>query len=223
MVSTRRINFSSKAIKKIFFKNFTIYNFGLLSLDDSTVISDALRDFDSQGLKGFYVFGDKLPGERLNPNFEFASVKADADIVSAIDGEVVFIKTQDDGKDNEVFLQTSVDSEWITGYDHIVDVKVKQGDKVKVGDVIGKPAVQGNGLYRFEFQVNKKVGKNEDIHYCPTLLLHESVIDSTISDLKAHISSWEELDNRVLYSDFSENNKTGCYFDTLTPEQTNGQ
>lgn len=204
-------------------EKFTIYNFGLLSLEDNTVTGDALRDFESQGLKGFYVFGDKLPGNRLNPNFEFASVKADTDIVSAIDGEVVFIKTQEDGKDSEIFLQTSADSEWIIGYDHIVDVTVKQGDNVKVGDALGKPAIQGNGLYRFEFQVNKKLSKNEDVHYCPTALLDESVKSAALSELQSYILSWEDLDDNQLYDDFTDSGKTGCYFEMLTPEQASGQ
>ena len=69
-----------------------LQNLGLASLDSVLVSQDALREYDSSGLKGFYVFGDKLSGGRINPNFEFASLKEDTEIISAIDGVVTFIR-----------------------------------------------------------------------------------------------------------------------------------
>ena len=55
-----------------------LQNLGIVSMDSVLVTNDVLREYDSMGLKGFYPFGDKLGGKtdsRLNPNFEFSSLK----------------------------------------------------------------------------------------------------------------------------------------------------
>lgn len=200
-----------------------LQNLGLKSLSDNEVTQDALRDYETNGLKGFYIFGDALSGGRLNPNLEFASVKADTDVVAAIDGEIVFVREQADSGDFEVFLQTSQSSAWMIGYDHLVDVKVKQGDKVTAGTPLGKAAVQGNGLRRFEFQVNKKVSANEDIHYCPVALLASSVKQSVVAELSQMMSEWETIGGGALYDESKNFEVPGCYNDTLTPAQAEGR
>jgi len=130
-------------------------NFGLKSLDSVSVTNDALREYSSKGLKGFYPFGDKLDQTRINPNFEFASLKEDTQVIAAIDGVVGFIKEQTDTNDFEVFLQPKDKSMWTVGYDHLKDLKVTKGQQVSAGDILGVPARQNNGQLRFEIQVNK--------------------------------------------------------------------
>lgn len=200
-----------------------LQNLGLKNLSDIEVTQAALREYETNGLKGFYVFGDALSGGRLNPNLEFASVKADADVVAAIDGEIVFVREQADSGDYEVFLQTSQTSAWIIGYDHLAEVKVKQGDKVSAGTALGKASVQGNGLHRFEFQVNKKVSANEDIHYCPVSLLASSVKQTVTTQLKQMMADWETLGGGTLYDESKNAETPGCYVDTLTPAQAEGR
>jgi preprotein translocase subunit SecF len=136
-----------------------LQNIGLQSIEDVEVTTQAVREYRSNGLKGFYVFGDKLSGNRLNPNFEYASLRSGAKAVSAIDGVVAFIKEQASNKDSEVFIQPKEGSKWTVGYDHLINVTVKKGDVIKAGDVIGEPAPQNNGLLRFEIQINNKYAK----------------------------------------------------------------
>ncbi len=200
-----------------------LQNLGLESLEDNVVTQDALREYATNGLKGFYVFGDMLSGGRLNPNLEFASVRPDTDIVAAVDGEIVFVRSQGDSDDYEVFLQTSQSSAWMIGYDHLTEVTVKQGDKVRAGDALGKAAVQGNGLHRFEFQVNKKVSASEDIHYCPVSLLAGSVKQAVTDQLKQLMAEWEALGGNALYDELKNTETPGCYVDTLTPAQAEGR
>ena len=206
-------------------EQLNLKNLGIETFDDMIVSTDALREYDTMGLKGLYVFGDALSGNRLNPNIEYASMKKDAKIIAAVDGEIVFIREQEDSGDSEVFLQTSEDSVWMIGYDHLVGVQVKKGDKVKAGDWLGSPAVQGNGLYRFEFQVNKRDSSGgEDTHYCPFQLLDETESASIKQSFRQLLSNWESTTGKNdLYDEDALGDRVGCYQETLTLAQAEGR
>lgn len=200
-----------------------LMNLGIKSLDSIDVSMNSLRDFNNSGHKGLYIFGDKLPGTpvRLNPNFEFASLKEDTEIVSAIDGEVVFIQEQKDSKDYEVFISTNSNSQWVIGYDHVINLKVNKGDTVKTSQLIGNPARQNNGLLRFEIQINKGKNDSDTKHICPITLLDSSVKDSITAKLSSIQTSWEQLSGYELY-DTSSQNPIGCLYKELTPAQAQG-
>lgn len=200
-----------------------LQNIGLATFDDIDYDPYAVRDFDSQGMKGFYVFGDPLPGGRTNPNFEFSSVKKDAKIVAAIDGVIVHIEEQNENNttDYEVFLQTSENSIWMIGYDHLINVAVKKGDQVKAGDFLGNPNVQGNGLARFEIQVNKETNSTE--HICPATLLADSVKTDILNNLKTSMNTWETTTGKELYNP-DQQSPVGCKGKTvLTPAEAEGR
>lgn len=198
-----------------------IQNLGVKNIQEATNFTkQATQDYAQSGMKGLYVFGDKLPGDRLNPNFEFSSINADVKVISAIDGVVGFIKQQSDSKDYEVFLQPQENSIWQVGYDHVTNLKVTKGQTVKVGDTIGYAAVQNNGLHRFEFQVNKQSG-SDGIHICPTTLLSSSAKSTVLADLQSTQEKWESFSGLELY-DISKQSSVGCLQKTLTPEQAQG-
>lgn len=196
-------------------------NIGVTSVNASTVYSRfAVQDYAKNSMKGLYVFGDMLPGNRINPNFEFSSVKADTKVIAAMDGTITFIKDQPESKDSEVFLQTNENSIWIIGYDHLVDLKVKRGDTVKAGDVLGTPAVQNNGLYRFEFQINKEVN-GVTTYQCPVSLLDPAVKASVEADLTTTLNAWEAVLKQDLYNQ-SSLSPMGCTKPVLTSSEVDG-
>ena len=156
---------------------------------------DTSRNFT---FKGFYSFGEPLDEKRHNPNFEFAAVGKDTPIISAIDGVVVHIEEQAESKDYEVFLQTVENSEWMIGYDHITNLKVSQGQTIKVGDVIGTAAQQNNGFYRYEIQINREANGETTFH-CPTNLLDDSVAASIKKDITDLMTNWESVAGLDLY------------------------
>lgn len=202
--------------------NLELKNLGLASMDSVLVAESALRDYESMGLRGFYLFGDKLGNDnaRKNPNFEFSSLKPGTEVIAAIDGVIVHVREQSDGDDSEVFLQTRDGSQWMIGYDHLINLKVKKGQQVKVGDVLGEPAPQGNGSLRFEFQVNKEAGSTE--HVCPSTLLAKDVAEKTLAELRAMMDLWNQIGRKTLYT-FSDQSPVGCLVKTLTPEQAQGK
>lgn len=201
----------------------SLQNLGLASFDSVDFTENAVREYSSMGLKGFYGFGEKLGGKtdtRLNPNFEYASLKKGSKVISAIDGVVAFINYQADSKDSEVFIQPIEGSVWTIGYDHISSVAVKKDAAIKAGDVIGEPAVQNNGLFRFELQINKDEN-NTTTHYCPSTLLAAGVADKWLGELKTMQNKWESTTGLELY-DLASQNPVGCTTKTLTPEQAEG-
>lgn len=201
--------------------DISLQNLGLASLDDVDITENAVREYADKGLKGFYVFADSLSGGRLNPNFEYASLKPGTEVVSAIDGVVGFIKEQPDSGDTEVFIQPREGSMWTIGYDHLTNVTVKKGQLVKAGDVLGQPAVQNNGLLRFEIQVNKDEN-GTTIHHCPSTLLSPTVQAKQLSDLEAMQNSWNAKTGLDLYNPAAQN-PIGCLRQTLTPQEAEGR
>lgn len=202
-------------------EDISLQNLGLASFDSIDITTNAVREYASNGLKGFYVFGDSLPGGRLNPNFEYASLKPGTKVISAIDGVVGFIKVQQDSGDSEVFIQPKEGSAWTIGYDHLTNVTVKQGQSVKAGEVLGEPAVQNNGLLRFEIQINKDQD-GATTHYCPSILLNSSVKENWLAQLSSMQDSWESVTGLELY-DTSAQNPIGCLKQTMTPQEAEGR
>lgn len=202
-------------------KDLELQNFGVATLNEVVITNDALREFKSQGLKGFYVFGDTLPGGRQNPNFEFASLKKTTEVIAAIDGVVVNINEQKEvGTDYEVFIQPKEGSMWTIGYDHLVNLSVKKGDIVKAGDLLGNPAPQNNGSYRFEIQVNKDT--DETTHVCPSTIIASSIKEKMLSELRVMLESWESQTGIELY-DIAMQNPVGCIKPALTPSEAEGR
>lgn len=160
-----------------------------------------------------FLFGQPLPKDvpMPNPNFEFAGLDKPITLISAIDGVVSFIQSQSDTNDNEVFLQTKENSVWVIGYDHVTDLQVTKGQTIKVGDVIGKAAVQNNGVYRYELQINKEVNGVTTYH-CPTDLLAADVKASTVSAMEQMITDWNTFMGQNVYGQYT----TSCTKPSMT-------
>jgi murein DD-endopeptidase MepM/ murein hydrolase activator NlpD len=91
---------------------------------------------------------------------------------------------------------------WVIGYDHVTDLQVAKGQKIKVGDVIGKAAVQNNGVYRYEIQINKEVN-GVTTYYCPTYLLAPDVQASTVTAMEQMITDWNTFMGQNVYGQYT--------------------
>lgn len=204
--------------------DLVLQNLGLKSLDSIAIDMYAAKDYKISGHKGFYIFGDPLPGEgnkRSNPNFEYASIKSGTEIIASIDGIVAFIKEQPDTKDYEVFLQPKENSAWVVGYDHLVNLNVKKGDPIKAGARLGEAAKQNNGLLRFEIQINKELN-GTTTHYCPTALLSKSASEKYTPELKDMMQKWETVTGIELY-DIDKQSPIGCTKTTMSLAEAEGR
>ena len=147
--------------------------------------------------------------------------RSGTEVISSIDGIVVNTREQNEGKtDYELFIQPKEGSVWTLAYDHLVNVKVKKGDSVKAGDLLGNPASQNNGSYRFELQVNKD--SDTTTHVCPSTLVASSVKEKLLGELKTMLQSWESQTGVELY-DVAAQNPVGCIKTTLSPAEAEGR
>jgi hypothetical protein len=199
---------SSKTEDTLELKNLGTDLFNLI------VDNNVLREYKTNGIKGFYTFGEKLPGKNiLNPNFEFASLRSSTKVISPIDGVIGFIRPQEDTKDYEVFIQTFEGSIWTISLDHLIKLEVKKGDKVSVGDIIGYPNTQGNGTYRFELQINKD-SNGKTTYFCPTFLLESNAKETLGSKITEMEKNWEKVSKLDLYS-VEKEKYPGCLFESF--------
>ncbi len=165
-----------------------------------------------------FLFGQPLPGRdhlQLNPNLEFGGLTSAINVVASIDGIVGFVREQTDSKDYEVFLQPKENSIWTIGYDHLTDVTVKQGDRVTVGQLLGKAARENNGMYRYELQINKDVGGVTTFH-CPTALLRADVQATQTAAIERFITDWNTFYGSAVYGTYT----SACAKPVLTLAET---
>ena len=143
-----------------------------------------------------YLFGQKMvhagQPDRINPNLDFRGIYTQIDILAAINGKVLFIKDQPGSNDHEIVIAGSDNSTWHIGYDHVVEPRVKRGDVVVAGQVIGKASPYKNGTYYYELQVNHKNSPLGDTleYACPTTLLDSSVKAAYVEGINLMVRDW---------------------------------
>jgi len=197
---------------------FGAYNASTKLAGDIRMDPEHYLDQDRGYVVPMYVFGQPLPGRstvQLNPNLEFGGLQKPITLVSAIDGVVGFVKKQTDSDDYEVFLQPKENSQWTIGYDHVTDVTVKQGDRVTVGQVLGKAAKENNGTYRYELQINRDVNGLTTFH-CPAALLDAANKVTYVSKIEQFITDWNSMTGKKSYGSYT----TSCTKDVLTLGET---
>lgn len=192
-----------------------------VDLEQMNYDQDAINQSNNGDMKAFSIFGDIIPknDNSQNPNFDFRSLKEGVKVISAIDGVVVSVMNQSDSGDSEVWVRPTKYSIWTISYDHLTNLQVKKGDKVKVGQVLGSPFNTGNGSAWFEFQVNKGFVFNTK-HICPTTLLGANK-DTITAQLTSTMNKWEQLTGKDLY-DEAKQNPIGCIKQTLSPADAEG-
>lgn len=203
-----------------------LYNLGGAQLPDDVEFNQYSLDVASGKTVAVFIFGQPLPahpGEpvRINPNIEFGGLKEPIELISAIDGVVGFIQEQPDSNDYEVFLMTQENSQWVIGYDHVTDLQVVQGQAVSVGDVLGKAALENNGYYRYELQINHEEGDDTTM-YCPTDLLDASVQTDIQASLDTFVGDWNESYRAVFGTDAYPTQTGGCIQPLVTNAESQG-
>jgi biotin carboxyl carrier protein len=151
----------------------------------------------------FFDYGFEVPANsagpaKKNPQPTFI-LPLGTKVHSLIDGEV-FDVPKLYSSDYSVMVKGE-GSELIFETEHVMNVKVKKGDKVKAGDVIAEvsnyDAKNYAGMGLVEIGVLK--GGNPPSHLCPFDYLDDSIRDSTLKKITALQKSWEEYrgDNSI--------------------------
>ena len=146
---------------------------------------------------------------RLNPQPTFIAPLG-TEVHALIDGEVVAIPQLYSG-DYSIHMQGK-GSDLIFETEHVINLKVQIGDKVKAGDVIAEvrdyDAINYHGLGLVEIGILK--GGNPPQHLCPFAYLDESIKDDTLSKITDLKKSWEEYRGDTTIYDESAEVIPGC-------------
>ena len=133
-------------------------------------------------------------------------------VMSLVDG-VVFNVPKLYSNDYSVQVYDGKDATWVYETEHVINVTVTKGDRVKAGQVIGEVSDYSahgyNGQGLFEIGVLK--GGQTPKHYCPFSYLDDSIKDATFKQLASLMKSWEEYrGDSSLYPDESAYPILGC-------------
>ncbi|MDO8618783.1 MAG: M23 family metallopeptidase [Candidatus Daviesbacteria bacterium] len=165
---------------------------------------------------GFFIPASSASADKKNPQPTFI-LPLGTKVRSLVDGIVVAIPTVWSG-DFSVMVGTGDDkSSWRYETEHVKNVLVKVGDKVKAGQVIAevsdfdKSVPEGYGVV----EIGILKGGNPPQHVCPFAYLDDSIKEETFKKMNAFFKSWEEyIEDQTLYE---ETTIPGCLTDIPIP------
>lgn len=157
----------------------------------------------------FMGFGFLIPAdissskkEKSNPQPTFI-VPLGTPVRSLVDGVVAAIPTLWSG---DYSVQVTTDGKmqkWVYEVEHLVNPKVKAGDKVTAGQIVGEVsnfnhgAPQGFGMV----EIGILEGGQQPQHVCPFAYLDDSIKEDTLKKIASLFKSWEEyVDDQTLYN-----------------------
>ena len=152
---------------------------------------------------GFVIPASSIGKEKSNPQPTYV-VPLGTSVRSIVDGVVAAIPTLWSG---DVSIQVTEDGEmqtWIYETEHLINPKVKVGDKVKAGQIIGEVSDFNHGAPdgygTVEIGILK--GGQTPQHVCPFAYLDDSIREETFAKMKNLFQTWEEyVGDQTLYDD----------------------
>lgn len=169
----------------------------------------------------FMNFGNIVPAssagpEKANPQPTFI-LPLGTKVHALADGEVFNVPKLYSG-DYSVIVKGE-DGKYLFETEHVINPKVKKGDKVRAGDVVAEVSdyetkgYAGFGL--FEIGVMPMQNDGEPHHVCPFLYLDESIKENTLKMITALEKSWEDYRGDSTIYNESIIKTPGC--ETLDP------
>ena len=168
---------------------------------------------------GFVIPADPSSGnkEKSNPQPTYI-VPLGTPARSLVDGIVAAIPTLWSKDYSVQVTEDGTLKKWVYETEHIINPKVKVGDKVVAGQIVGEVSDFNNGAPAGYGTVEMGIlkGGNPPQHVCPFLYLDDSIKKSTYEKMNSFFKSWEDyIGDQALYNDTSV---PGC----LTLDPING-
>ncbi len=158
---------------------------------------------------GFVVPANSVGPEKKNPQPTFI-LPLGTKVHALVDGEVADVPKLY-SNDYSVMVKGE-GSDFIFETEHVINVKVKKGDKVKAGDIIAEvsdyDAKNYAGMGLVEIGILK--GGNPPSHMCPFEYLDESIKADTFKKITALQKAWEEYIGDTSIYDESKAVVPGC-------------
>ncbi|UCG95653.1 MAG: M23 family metallopeptidase [archaeon] len=160
----------------------------------------------------FIEFGGDMGDGSLNVHPMFV-LPLGTEIHSVSNGTVYWIETLNEN-DYDICVNRYDGDPWCVSYEHVMNPRVKEGDRVKTGDVIGE-AGRINEFTEFgKFDLKIWKGGQTILNHCPYELLDESVKKEKQGDISRLIEDWEKYLGKNVYNE-GEWVSPGCALETL--------
>jgi biotin carboxyl carrier protein len=158
---------------------------------------------------GYEIAANSVGAAKKNPQPTFI-VPLGTKVMSLVDGEVIDVPKLY-SNDYSVHVQAP-GSDLVFETEHVINVQVKKGDKVKAGQVIAEvsdyDAKNYDGLGLYEIGILK--AGNPPSHVCPFDYLDDSIKDDMLKKITALQKSWEEYRGDSSIYDESKVVVPGC-------------
>lgn len=181
---------------------FYIYNLAI-TIAPYNAATGRAGDFHFLSKQGalFLEFGayvSSAPDAKPLPTFEYRLWK-NASVFAMAPGKVIRFVYQEQSKDYEILVRSTVDEDWAVGYDHLLSPRVKMGDVIAVGDTLGKAGTWNDNWSRTEIMINNDA---TGLSYCPfacftpdSVAVYEARLSRLMADWEAfckNYSVWDE-------------------------------
>lgn len=142
---------------------------------------------------GFFIPASSASPDKKNPQPTYI-LPLGTQVRSLVDGVVANMPTLWSG---DISIQVTTDGKlqrWVYEVEHVINPKVKVGDKVTAGQIVGevsnfdKGAPPGFGAV----EIGILKGGNPPQHVCPFAYLDPSIKEEMLAKIKAFYRSWEE-------------------------------
>lgn len=189
-----------------------------IDFDKDLVFTKEKLEFDSI----FFDYGFVIPAnnsatgrDKSNPQPTFI-VPLGTPARSLVDGIVVAMPILWSGDYSIHVTANGKMGRWIYETEHIINPKVKVGDKVTAGQTVGEVSNFNNsappGFGSVEIGILR--GGNPSNHVCPFLYLDSSIKEDVYAKLRAFYKAWNEYRGKIIYNE-SSYSVPGCL--TLSP------
>ncbi|HET7098989.1 MAG TPA: M23 family metallopeptidase [Patescibacteria group bacterium] len=157
--------------------------------------------------KPFMEYGFFIPGSdaehpaKNNPQPTFV-VPLGTPVRSLVDGVVANIATVWSGDYSVQFTADGKMQKWVYETEHIINPKVKVGDKVVAGQIIGEVSTFDKGVPAGYGTVEIGIlkGGNPPQHVCPFAYLDDSIKNEVFKKMGELFKSWQDyIGNQTLY------------------------
>jgi hypothetical protein len=190
--------------------NLSTYDATTNKAGDIVFTKDKLGEFD----RPFFDYGFSIPANsaapaRSNPQPTYI-VPLGTKVHAIVDG-IVIDTPKLYSNDYSIHIAKDTNSSTIYEMEHVINPIVKQGDRVKAGDVVAEVSdydtknMPGYGLV----EIGILKGGTPPKHICPFQYLDASIKDTVFADLTALYKGWNDYRGKAVYA-YESNAIPGC-------------
>ncbi|MDO8729093.1 MAG: M23 family metallopeptidase [bacterium] len=152
---------------------------------------------------GFYIPAGNDNPAKYNPQPTFV-VPLGTPVRAIVDGVVADMPTLWSGDISVRITENGKLEKWSYETEHLINPKVKVGDRVSAGQILGEVSDFNHGAPAGfgTVEIGIGIGGNPPHHICPFAYLDDSIKDETFTKMNALFRSWEEyIGDTTLYDE----------------------